>query len=255
MEIIKINEHLCQFEFINGTSEFPINITAVIDDAKIFLIDTGYQRFAEQVKQYFLGMGVSEFVVYISHHHEDHFDGCKSFIESPKYASRLFKDDFQNHLQDDEFLKNFEADEYLLDGNCCKTDRFEIQYIYTPGHNKCGFSFLINDKYLYAGDLIFYNKDGRPSIPYLDANSTVDEYLESLIKIKKLNPDCLILGHGRYLNARPEINRQIDNRLFYLNQIKNGKELPLEDCLMGSKSDYCGLNFHEGNLKSAARSK
>jgi len=255
MEPGKITENIYQFTFINEKSEFPINITALIDGTRIILIDTGYERFAEQVKEYFIQKGISDFLIFLSHHHEDHFDGCKSFTESPKYAARIFKEDFQQHLQDDKYMKDFTPDEYLIDGESFKTENFRIKYIYTPGHNKCEYSFLINNKYLYAGDLIFYNKDGVPSIPYLDANSLVDEYIKSLKIIKSLDPEYLLLGHGHYLDDKQVINNQIENRLLYLRKIQSAvSEIPLDECLRGSKFEYCGLNFHAGNLKSASKS-
>jgi len=254
MEPVRITKDIYQFTFINEKSDFPINITALIDGVRVILIDTGYKRFAGQVKKYFLQKGISNFVIFLSHHHEDHFDGCKSFDGSKTYASSHFRDDFQQHLQSDEYLKNFQPDEYILDGGSFSTDNFEIEYIYTPGHNKCEFSFLINEKYFYAGDLIFYNKYGLPSIPYLDGNSTVKEYLNSLKIINVINPEYILLGHGHYLFEKTDMIRQIENRIFYLEKIQAAAcEIPVQDCLKGDTADYCGLNFHTGNLKSAAK--
>lgn len=249
MKIVIIDKNIYQFTFTKKKSEFAYNITAIIDGKTAIIIDLAYEIYSEKVKKYLIRKGISTFTIFISHHHEDHFDGCKSFEESTIYASVLFKDDYQQHLQTDSFLKSFEPSMYLLDGDSYKTENFVVKYIYTPGHNKCGFSFLVNNRYLYVGDLIFYNKNGLPSIPYIDDNSTISEHISSLIKIKNLNPKFLLLGHGKYLYNKIEINKQIDDRLFYLKKIQESNgEIEINECLIENPTKYSGLNFHKSNL-------
>lgn len=249
MEIIKIEKDIIQFTFIKESSVFPLNITALIDGNSAILIDLAYEKYAQQVKDYLSKIGISTFVIFISHHHEDHFDGCKSFPDSKTYGSELFCKDHQEHLEADEYLKSFKPNEFFIDGRYYFTEKFRIKYIYTPGHNICEFSFLINETYLYVGDLIFYNKHGVSSLPYLDANSTINEYLESLRKIMKIKHKYMLLGHGHYLKDESEIRKEIENRLYYLEKIQNSNgEIAIEDCLINDKSDYSGLNFHTTNL-------
>jgi glyoxylase-like metal-dependent hydrolase (beta-lactamase superfamily II) len=240
LEVIKIEENIIQFTFVQENSEFPLNITALIDGSSAILIDVAYEQYATQVRNYLSQMGVSNFIIFISHHHEDHFDGCKSFTDCKTYASELFSEDHQEHL---------ETDEYFVDGRYYTSENFSIKFIYTPGHNKCEFSFIINEKYLYVGDLIFYNKHGLSSLPYLDDNSTISEYLGSLRKIMKIKHKHMLLGHGHYLDDASEIKKQIENRLYYLNKIQNSNgDTSLDDCLVNDKSEYSGLNFHKTNL-------
>jgi len=248
-QIVQIDKNVYQFTFVKDKSEFSCNITVFIDGKTAIIIDVAYKKYADYVKRYLSEKGIRESVTFISHHHEDHFDGCKSFKESKTFASKMFSDDYQEHLQNDDYLRTFEPDEFLIDGDYFITKNFKIKYIYTPGHNKCEFSFLINDKYLYAGDLIFYNKDGLPSIPYIDENSTVDEYIESLGKIKKIDSQYLLLGHGAYIDNKEKINRQIDDKLYYLQKIKSSNgSIDINECLVQDSTKYSGLNFHLMNL-------
>jgi glyoxylase-like metal-dependent hydrolase (beta-lactamase superfamily II) len=186
LEIFKLNENVYQFRFVKEKSTFPFNITVFIDGNSALIIDVAYEIYAEQVKQFLLNNGVNEYIIFISHHHEDHFDGCKSFLESITYASKLFQDDYQEHLETDEYLKSFVPSRKLVDGDLFTTKKYEIEFIYTPGHNKCEYSFLINSKYLYVGDLIYFNKEGLPSLPYIDVNSKIEEYIFSLERIKSI---------------------------------------------------------------------
>jgi hypothetical protein len=66
----------------------------------------------------------------------------------------------------------------------------------------------------------------------------------------------MLLGHGHYLEDKEEINKQIENSLFYLKQIQysNGVK-PIEECLLDYKSFFSGLNFHESNLKKCVSGK
>jgi glyoxylase-like metal-dependent hydrolase (beta-lactamase superfamily II) len=249
MNVVKIANNIYQFVFIKETSEFPLNITALLEDDTAILIDTAYAKYADEVKNYLSKQGISNYVIMISHHHEDHFDGCKSFVDSTTFASELFVKDYQQHLETDDFLKSFKPNRFLYDNGCYKTQKFTIDYIYTPGHNKCEFSFYINKKYFYVGDLIFFNKDGLTSLPYIDANSEIDEYIESLLKIKELSPECILLGHGYPIFGEAEIEEQISSRLFYLEAIKNSRgDILIDDCINGTKELYSGLNFHKSNL-------
>lgn len=250
MDISKVCNNIIQYSFTKEKSEFPFNITVLLENKKAILIDTAYQQFAEIVKNDLVSKGISEFIIFVSHHHEDHFDGCKAFLDSITYASDLFEKDYQEHLQTDNFLKDFKPTYSLHNNESYQSHSFHIEFIYTPGHNICEYSFLINNKYLYAGDLIFYNKYGLPSIPYLDANSKISEYIESLEKIINLNPQNLLPGHGKCINSQDEIMKQIDEHLYYLNRIKEANgSIPIDDCLLHDKNEYCGLNFHESNLK------
>jgi len=249
MEIQKINNNILQYSFTNEKSEFSFNITTLIEGDTAILIDVAYKKYATQVKDHLIEKGISDFIVFISHHHEDHFDGCKIFKDSMTFGSELFEKDFQEHLQPDDFLNSFRPTNHFQNDGIYKTKNFVIDFLYTPGHNICEFSFFVNKKYLYAGDLIFYNKIGLPSLPYIDTNSKISDYIDSLLKIQSLDPQFLLLGHGQYLNSKSEINRQIEDRLFYLKKIQSvGNKLSLDDCLRLEKTKYSGLNFHQSNL-------
>ncbi len=243
-----IDKDIIQFTFEKDESEFPINITVLTEEDSAIIIDVGYYEYAMIVKDYLANKGIKTYIIFISHHHEDHFDGCKAFSGSQIFGSNLFKNDYQTHLEEDSILKNFEPNNYLVDATFFQTKKFNIEIIYTPGHNQCGFSFYINNKYLYVGDLIFYNKINIPSIPYLDSHSTVIDYIASLQKLMNLDIKYLLLGHGSYIQEEHKIQRQLYESLFYLRSIKN-LEKKLSKCLLVDSTNYCGLKFHESNLK------
>lgn len=254
MEISKIDDNIFQFIFTKESSDFSLNILALLSNDTAVLIDLAYESQAAQVKNYLEKKGISKFVLFISHHHEDHFDGIKSFPNAATFGSGDFKNDFQEHLQSDKLLKSFTPTIAISDGEIFNFGNFEIKTIYTPGHNKCGFSFLINNKHLYAGDLIFFAKTGLPSLPYIDANSTVQEYIDTLTLIKNINFDCLIMGHGSFVNDRKTINKLLEDHLFYLKKICSANEnVSIESYLPDESNSYSGLKFHANNILAAQR--
>jgi glyoxylase-like metal-dependent hydrolase (beta-lactamase superfamily II) len=244
----RIAEDIYLFEFNESNSNYGNNITALIQDNRALLIDVSYEKYAAVLRKYLLENGVTDFTILLSHHHEDHFDGCKCFDDAIFYASNLFLTDPQSHLESDVFLKNFKPDKWLTENLCISFGSCEVKCFYTPGHNRCGFSFLINNEILHASDLFFTNSEGLPSIPYLDDSSTVSEYIYSLNKIKSLDFEILIQGHGSFIVGGKQIQEEINNRFYYLKNLKVSKgDISLVDCLLGDVKSYSGTDFHTKN--------
>lgn len=243
-----IDKHIYLFEFGDSNSRFGSNITVLIQNNSALLIDVAYAKYAIKLRNHLFQNGINNFTILLSHHHADHFEGCKCFSSSTTYASNLFLSDPQCHLQSDSFLKNFKPDKWLTENLCISFGSFKIKCFYTPGHNRCGFSFIISDKILHAGDLFFGNTKGLPSIPYLDESSTISEYIYSLEKIKNLYFETLIQGHGKFIVGRQHIQKEIDSRLHYLNKLRklNGN-ITLTDCVLGDFNLYSGSEFHSKN--------
>nr|WP_319269836.1 MBL fold metallo-hydrolase [uncultured Draconibacterium sp.] len=244
----RIAENVYLFEFYESGSNYGNNITVLIQDDRALLIDVSYTKHARELRRYLFESGVADYTILLSHHHEDHFEGCKCFEDATCYASNLFLSDPQSHLESDNFLHSFVPDNWLTENLCIEFGHFDIKCFYTPGHNRCGFSFLICNRILHAGDLFFTNAKGLSSIPYLDFSSTISEYIYSLKKINNLKFETLIQGHGKFLTDEIQIQKEIDNRLYYLNQLKKSKgKILLRDCLLGDVEMYSGTNFHEHN--------
>ena len=77
----------------------------------------------------------------------------------------------------------------------------------------------------------------------------ISEYIKSPQRINELKFQYLILGHNQYLKSDAEIKKEIENALFYLNNISNSDcEIPLAECFVNDISEYAGLNFHKTNI-------
>lgn len=250
MEKTNVTECISVYSFIEEKSIFPFNITVIEKNDIAILIDPGYVRFSEKVKKELEERNVKIEAILISHHHEDHFAGCEIFTDTATYAGEGFKYDYQEHLEYNSFLKNFRPKFVFNETQELQIENIRIKVIKTPGHNKCGYSFLIDDSILFVGDLIIYDTNNKPSLPYLDDHSTVDEHIKSLEVLKNLKPEVLLVGHGKPITNKNDIQEEIDDRLYYLSKLKiNSFDDDIDDFLLTTKEDYCGLNFHEMNIK------
>lgn len=255
MNLVKVDNDLFQFHFYDGESDFSSNITVLINGKTAILFDTAYERHSAEVKNYLRDNEIEEFIIFISHHHEDHLDGVKCFPHSTIYALDNFMEDFQEHLQTDDFLRTYKPTKIVKNKDSLKIGKHTIKCIETPGHNICSLSYLINKKHLYVGDLIFSDKFGKPSIPYIDSNSNAEEYLTSINKIAKLNYETLLTGHGEKIINKETIKNLIEDYKFYLIKLTyNSIPVRLEDCLRRDQTNYSGLKFHSTNLQNIKRS-
>lgn len=93
------------------------------------------------------------------------------------------------------------ADGVLKDGQVISTGDVEFQVIHLPGHSggHCGF-FFHKEGFIFTADV-------NPAIKpfYAMVDSDVDDFIGSIEKIKQLEPDMLIAGHGKAIN-RGDIN-------------------------------------------------
>ncbi len=102
------------------------------------------------------------------------------------------------------------ADGELADGQTISTGSIEFQVIHLPGHSSghCGFFFPENG-FVFTADI-------HPAIKpfYAMVDSDVDDFIRSIEKLRKLNPDTLIAGHGKAVN-----NQDLDRKLLtYLDE-------------------------------------
>lgn len=247
MNIELITDNIYVFTFEKENSAFSTNVLVIVNEHQAIVLDTSYEKDSLFIKQYFTERGITEFVVFLSHHHEDHIDGVKAFPTSLTYGSNYFLTDFQSHLQDDNFLRNFIPNYFFEEQSYFEFGEHCIKAIHTPGHNKCGFSFfLIKHNILYVGDLFIADKENIPVIPYMDQNSNINEYLNSLNKIAQLKPQKILTGHGKIITGSIEIDKRIESYKFYLSQIRRGKR-QYEECINSVMKTYRKYNFHESN--------
>lgn len=85
------------------------------------------------------------------------------------------------------------VDRFLRDGYVLKTTNFAFTVLHTPGHTPGSISLYDqNSKILITGDTLFESAIGRSDLP----GGNRDKLLASLEKMKDLNVNYLLPGHG-----------------------------------------------------------
>jgi glyoxylase-like metal-dependent hydrolase (beta-lactamase superfamily II)/8-oxo-dGTP pyrophosphatase MutT (NUDIX family) len=150
--------------------------------------------------------------VVLTHHHGDHVaaaDWLAEHLEVPVWAHP----ETARKLSDPEVVQRD-----LTEGSTISLgDRRVLHAWHTPGHAPGHLAFMLEpDRHLIAGDLV-----ARGTTVLIDPDEGhMGDYLESLRRVKRANPDSLLPGHGhpichvdavleRYLGHRQRRERQI----------------------------------------------
>jgi glyoxylase-like metal-dependent hydrolase (beta-lactamase superfamily II) len=93
-------------------------------------------------------------------------------------------------------IKRRGVDFLLKDNHKLKTENFTFLVVHTPGHTKGSIClYEPHEKILISGDTIFHHSVGRVDL----IGGSEDNMLNSLQKIKELDVDILLPGHGRII--------------------------------------------------------
>lgn len=99
-----------------------------------------------------------------THQHADHVSAARSLAKATNALLCLSK--YETYDYDAEFLK---------DGTKIRFGNSELRVIHTPGHTPGSLSFVIDEKYVFTGDILFVDSIGRP-----DLRDNAEEFSEQL---------------------------------------------------------------------------
>ncbi len=135
----------------------------------------------------FAGEKASKIVhVFDTHLHADHISGGRQIAENTGATYWLPpKDATDVRFQ----YSPLEDETNVVIGNTT----ISIHALYTPGHTIGSTSFIVDDKYLLSGDILFIDSIGRPDLAGM-AEDWVEDLRQSLYtKYKKLSDDLIVL--------------------------------------------------------------
>ena len=70
---------------------------------------------------------------------------------------------------------------------------FDVVVLHTPGHTEGSVCLIFDNKYMFAGDTLFYRSVGRTDL----ADSNPQKMLQSLVLLKAIKQDYMVYcGHG-----------------------------------------------------------
>ncbi|MFW9941686.1 MAG: MBL fold metallo-hydrolase [Candidatus Thorarchaeota archaeon] len=159
----------------------------------------------------------------ITHYHGDHIFGIKPFkdvcvLSSETTSKIMLNNETKSRYQ--VFIKDLakegpigEGLEYIVptllftDKLVIQDEDLYIEMFHTGGHT-AGSSFVSfpYEKVIFAGDLIFEN-----TFPYIgDPTCNPESIIEALKKMREMDADIYVPGHGPILKGANSLNRHID---------------------------------------------
>lgn len=185
-----------------------------------------------------------------THEHEDHYEGCSQLkkldnnivIMSSKEA-KVYIDDpnkFEDYTmggKNNKFLKSKVCEEKnnltkvdrTIEGNELVLNNNKTEIIKLKGHSEGSIGILTEDKVLFVGDLFV----GSQILSKFELLLLYDvkEYLNSINKIRDIDFEYMVLGHGKeiYLKSQSEdiINAHKNAVNKYVNQVKDLLKSPI----------------------------
>ena len=112
-----------------------------------------------------------------THIHADHVSGLNK-LNKKTHCTRIMGDTSPSEVID---IK-------VKDNEKIKIDSIELRTIYTPGHTKCSYSYLLDNK-VFTGDTLLINGTGRTDF---QGGSAKDQYNSIFGKLFKLPEKTLV---------------------------------------------------------------
>ncbi|SFL69216.1 Glyoxylase, beta-lactamase superfamily II [Methanobrevibacter olleyae] len=201
----KINNVYCIEGLMADSNSYLIDNTDSGSEYNYILVDTGTGETKGYLYSILKEIGIDPEdidLIVNTHCHFDHVGG-NDFFPSGKVA--IHKED-ANSLRDPSSkltvsslfgsqIRRHDVDIELEEGD--KIANFEV--LHTPGHSEGGLS-LWDDEILICGDTIFANG----GIGRMDIGGNPRDMKESLMRLKELDVEYLLPGHGPWVNNGKE---------------------------------------------------
>ena len=157
----------------------------VISQNDAIVIDPLYpaEKYLEIVKQ----EGAKITHIIDTHQHADHVSSAQQLSDlsgAPMYESKLEKWDRQTS--------------FLEDGQVVSFGASKLRVIHTPGHTPGSLSYVVDEKYVFTGDILFVESIGRPDLRDNAEVFALELYDSLHNKLLKLPSDTIVFPthHG-----------------------------------------------------------
>lgn len=249
MRITSLHPNLEMITFDpSGKSIINTNVLLIKDGTKTLLIDTGYERHFEMIKNYLSSKKYTLNAVLISHFHNDHIGGLPQVRKLPIHGSIFSKDTLSKyHEKFDDYLPN----NPIIGEKLFSFGETKIKIYTNPGHSKCGTIIIIDNTYLFVGDDIIRSESNEAVIPFL-ADKDILQQIRALTRIKKLAKNKIIIpSHGSILDNNFDIFKDIDNRLTYLDYFRMYPDKTYQEFEQETMIPFQGKAWHKYNTNKA----
>ena len=187
-------------------------------DGEAAIVDAS--RMTETYEEFAREKGLKITHVIDTHLHADHISGGKKLADSTDAGYYLPPDDAE------EVVFAFEP---VTDGMKLQVGSAEIEAVYSPGHTIGSTTFVVDNKYLLTGDILFVESIGRPDLAG-KAGDWADDLYETLYsRYKKLADDLLVLPAHYADVSELNVDGSVSEQLSVLYQNNEGLQINDEE--------------------------
>jgi glyoxylase-like metal-dependent hydrolase (beta-lactamase superfamily II)/8-oxo-dGTP pyrophosphatase MutT (NUDIX family) len=181
--------------YVLGTDDLAVIDPAASDPAERAALDAFLEQRREE--------GRYVRAILLTHHHHDHVGGAEHLAArtgAPVWAHR-----------ETAARVKFRVDRTLADGEAIRLGSLHLRAIHTPGHAPGHLCYLDEaTRSLAAGDMVA----GVGTILVEPGEGSMAQYLDSLRRLRDLEPSCLMPSHGPVMGGvRHKLTAYIDHRL------------------------------------------
>ncbi len=141
----------------------------------------------------------------LTHAHIDHISGNRFVFDTWGFLPEVHKEDLpyvERHKQVAD-MYGLPCEEsplpkvFLKEGETISFGKSKLEMIFTPGHSPGSITFYCREqKFIIAGDVLFYGSIGRTDLPGGDYNTLINSIKQNLFP---LGDDVRVYnGHGQY---------------------------------------------------------
>jgi len=146
-----------------------------------------------------------------THQHADHVSAAKDLAKAS--GAKLYLSKYEGYVFDANFIGDAEQIQF---------GKSILRIIHTPGHTPGSLSYVVNEKYVFTGDILFVESIGRP-----DLRDKVEEFTDDLYntlhnKLLKLPHNTMVFPTHHSQDVKP-----IDEAFY--STIEQSKKLPWLD--------------------------
>ncbi len=227
---------------------FGNKITALLNENKVILIDTGYEDQAIEVIKDLDANHLEIEGIIITHFHNDHMEGLKVMPSVPVYGSSYYKNTLDMWTPKDEH-KYFVPTIIVEAPKKIKFGGHEIEILPFPGHSACTSIIKINDEYIHVADEIMFSNKGEPILPSITSEGVRRQW-ESINKLRDYIDYTFIFAHGYNINGKNQIKDVIEDISLYLNKLlSNSNKLSFEEATNECSCTFLHKGWHENVYK------
>lgn len=147
------------------------------------------EKYQEIAKKY--GFKITKIID--THQHADHVSSARDLARIT--GGTVYESSLEQWELKADFLKN---DDIIVFG------KSKIRVMHTPGHTPGSMSYVVNDKIVFTGDILFVESIGRPDLRDKVKEFAVQLYDSLHNKLLKMPPSTLILPAHHGQSVKPE---------------------------------------------------